>query len=155
MEITTARFTTSNSQVCRKASYMSSCFPNIAPASGLGPLWRYWISAASIISSWPSVFYERIPYAVQEWHGGSSFCGRWPTSSGTNHRPGSVSSAVGGALRLDAGPHTSPPSALIISTAASSLGISGCSGMDSISSGLIRGLRLFQTGLYLFLTDFH
>jgi hypothetical protein len=41
-----------------------------------------------------------VPSAVQEWHGGSSLCGWWPTSSGTHHFPGSVSFAVGAALRL-------------------------------------------------------
>jgi hypothetical protein len=32
-----------------------------------------------------------------------------PTSSGTHHCPGSVSSAVSEALRVDAGPHNGPP----------------------------------------------
>jgi hypothetical protein len=52
---------------------------------------------------------DRIPCTVQERRGGSSVCGRRPTPSGTQHRPESVSSAVGGALQLGAGPHTVPP----------------------------------------------
>jgi hypothetical protein len=49
---------------------------------------------------------------------------------------GSVSSAVGGALRLDAGPHIGLKSARIVSTAAPSLGSSCCSAMKSDFSRL-------------------
>jgi hypothetical protein len=50
-----------------------------------------------------------VPDAVQKWHGESSLCGRRPNSSVTHHRPGSVSSADPGALRLDARLHIGPP----------------------------------------------
>jgi hypothetical protein len=46
-----------------------------------------------------------VPYAVQEWQDGSSLCRLWPASSGTDHCPGSISSADHSVLRLDAGPH--------------------------------------------------
>jgi hypothetical protein len=57
------------------------------------------------VSSRPSVLCDRVPYAVRERYGGSSVCRQRPTSSRIYHRPGSISSSVGGALRLDAGPH--------------------------------------------------
>jgi hypothetical protein len=51
---------------------------------------------------------DRVPYAVPFLHRGSSVCGRRSTSSGTYHCLGSISSTVGDARRLDAGPHTTP-----------------------------------------------
>jgi hypothetical protein len=56
-----------------------------------------------------SVLYDCIPYTMRERRGRSSDCGQRPTSSWTYHRPGSISSAVSGALWLDAGPHVDPP----------------------------------------------
>jgi hypothetical protein len=47
---------------------------------------------------------DRIPCVVQERRGRSTVLGRLPTSAGTHHRPGSFSSAVGGALRPDTSP---------------------------------------------------
>jgi hypothetical protein len=52
----------------------------------------------------PNVRPFQIPCAIPLMHGGSSLCGRKPVSSGTHHCPSSVSSAFGGALRLDTGP---------------------------------------------------
>jgi hypothetical protein len=49
------------------------------------------------------------PFAVQEWHGGSTALWQRTTCTGTHHHSRPVSSAVGGALRLDAGPHICPP----------------------------------------------
>jgi hypothetical protein len=52
---------------------------------------------------------DRFPCAVQERRSGSTVLGQRPTSAETHHRPGSVSSAVGGALRLGAGPRVGHP----------------------------------------------
>jgi hypothetical protein len=83
-------------------------FPDVAAPLNLSSLCRCCIPGPSVVSSLLSVLYDRGLYAVPFLNGGSSVCGRRPTSSGTYHRPGSVSSAVGGALRPDAGPRTGP-----------------------------------------------
>jgi hypothetical protein len=137
---------------------MSSCFPDVAPVSDLCPLCRCWISAPSVVfsrtfvlqgllvqhSNWsafsvetsrPSVLYDSVPYAVQERHGGSSVCGRGPSSSGTHDRLESVSSAVGGALRLCRSPYRSSR-VPTVSTSSSSLGTSGCVATFAISTGV-------------------
>jgi hypothetical protein len=63
-------------------------------------------------SDFPSSSFDRRSFmtaSVTPCHsfpGGSSFCGRWPNSSGTHHHPGCVSSAAGGSLWLDPAPHT-------------------------------------------------
>jgi hypothetical protein len=69
---------------------------------------------------------DRVPCAVQEQHGRSTITGQQQTSAGTHHCPESISSAVGGALRLDAGPHICPPVLPTVSTSVSSLGTSWC-----------------------------
>jgi hypothetical protein len=48
-----------------------------------------------------------VPYAVQEWHGGSSICTATNFFRNTPF-PGSVSPADRGALRLNSGPYTAP-----------------------------------------------
>lgn len=78
------------------------------------------IPSLSIVSSRPSVLSDRVPYVVQEQHGGSSVCEQRPTCSGTHRRPGYFSSAVVGAVRSPFWSISNP----IISTAASSLGTS-------------------------------
>jgi hypothetical protein len=123
---------------------MSPCFPDVASVLGLGSLCRCWIPVSPDISSQTTVppgFFiqhcpclvpdDRVSWAVQEWHGGSSVCGRWPTCFGTHHRPGSVSSAVCGAL-TERWRSTCAPKA---STATSSLGTSWCPAAASFSSG--------------------
>jgi hypothetical protein len=68
----------------------------------------YCILVPSVVSSWPLVLYDRVPHATQEQHDRSSVCRQQPTSSGTHHRHGSISSAAGSDLRLDASPQTNP-----------------------------------------------
>jgi hypothetical protein len=62
-------------------------------------------SAFSVPSVRPSIFYDRVPYAIPFLHYGSFLCGKRPISSGTHHCPGSFLRLFGGALRLDADPH--------------------------------------------------
>jgi hypothetical protein len=91
---------------------MSSPSSDTAAVLRLGPLFYCWILGPSIVSSRTSVFYDCVSYAVQEPYGGSSVCGQRPISAGINHRPGLLSTAVGGALRPDTGPwigHQLPP----------------------------------------------
>jgi hypothetical protein len=111
--------------------WVFSCFPDVTALLHLGSLWRccipvapdvsYWMSvlsrfllqrfpwsAFSLFSSWPSVLYDRIPYAMQERHGWSIVLGQQPTFSGTHYCSGFVSTAVGGAILLDAGPPIGP-----------------------------------------------
>jgi hypothetical protein len=87
---------------------MTSCFLDVAALLGLGSLCSFCIPGSSVVSSWPSVLYDRGPYAVLFLNGGSSVSGRRPTSTGIHHRPGPMSSVVGGALRRDAGLQTGP-----------------------------------------------
>jgi hypothetical protein len=65
-------------------------------------------SAYNIVLAWPPARDYLVPCAAREQHGGPSVFGRRPTSSGTHHRPGSVSSAVSVAQQLDAGHHIGP-----------------------------------------------
>lgn len=67
---------------------------------------------------------------MQEWHGGSTVLRQQPTSAKTHHRAESISSAVSGALRLDASAHIGHP-------------MLHCS------------LRLFSTGLHFLLLGVH
>jgi hypothetical protein len=97
------------SRFSREPQKISPCFPGVATVSGLRSLFHCCIPGTAIISSRPSVRYDRVPYAVRERRDESSVCGRRQTSAGAHHRPGSVSSAVGGVLRLDAHPHIGPP----------------------------------------------
>jgi hypothetical protein len=102
-----------------RSSWMSSHFPDVAALLGLGSLCCCCILVLPYVSSWTSILSgftvqhrsylrpdDHVPCAMQEWHGGSSLCGRQPTSSMTHHSTGSISSAVGSALWLDACPHT-------------------------------------------------
>jgi hypothetical protein len=50
------------------------------------------------------VYDDCVPCAMQEQCGGSPILGQWPNSAGSHHWPGSISSAVGGVLRLNASP---------------------------------------------------
>jgi hypothetical protein len=80
---------------------MSSRFPDVAAVSCF-VLW------CRCPLSW-RVPYDYVRCVVQERHSGSTVL-RWrPTSAGTHHRPGSLSSAVRGALQPNAGPHIGPP----------------------------------------------
>jgi hypothetical protein len=109
---------------------MSSCFPDVAPVSCFFLWCRCWLFSPSsdvaarlhltplccccipvntIIYYWPLVPYDRVLLSVSFLHGRSCTCGRRPTSSGTYHRPGSISLALNGALQLDVGVHISPP----------------------------------------------
>jgi hypothetical protein len=91
-----------------RSCWMSSRFLDVAANSGFGPLFHCCIWGLSFVSSRPSVFYECASYAVPFLYGGHPSAGA-ATSCGTHHHPGSVSSAVAGALRLDASPQIGPP----------------------------------------------
>jgi hypothetical protein len=86
---------------------MSSRFQDVAAPLSLGPLLHCRLPVAPniysrksvlsrfLIQHWPCLVPNyRVPDALQEWHGGSSLCTRRSTSSGTHHRPGSVSSVL-------------------------------------------------------------
>jgi hypothetical protein len=76
--------------------------------SDLSCLCHCYIAGHSIASSQPLVLYDHVPYAVQEWHSRLSICGWQPTFFETHHRPGSISSAVGGTQWLEINPHITP-----------------------------------------------
>jgi hypothetical protein len=104
----------------------SSCaqclFLNIRPFEV--PLATLSLVQFSIISFRLSVLYDCVPYAMPFLHAGSSVCRQWPTSSRTHHCPGSVSSAVHGALQVRCQSPYCSFSAPKVSTAAFSLGTS-------------------------------
>jgi hypothetical protein len=107
MEVPSICFMTFSSTVCLKVLLSVSCFPDVIALLGLGSLYRCCIPVASDISSqmsvhlrfhlqhcpwsnfsvvsfWTSILYDSVPYALQEWHGGTSICRRRPTSSRTH-----------------------------------------------------------------------
>lgn len=112
--------------------------------------------------------YDHALCAVQEWHAGSAVYGRRPTSAGTHHHPGSVSSTVRGALRPDVDPGIGPHLTHIIPRA-SVRDLSVCRYFHHILWGwlfpLQRGLLFlenpnlslpwFPSGLYLSTLDLH
>jgi hypothetical protein len=77
--------------------------------SRLGPLLHYSISGSSISHERPFFRGSLATLSLSgPLHGGSTILGQRPTAAGTHHRPGPLSSAVGGAQRLDAGPLIGP-----------------------------------------------
>jgi hypothetical protein len=113
---------------CSSSDAATSCLLLHQTLLSLGFLCRYSILVAPDASSrtsglsrflvqhcpWPtfsvasvqlSALYACVPYAVPLLHGGSSFCGQWPTSSGTHDCPGFISPADRCVLWLDASPY--------------------------------------------------
>jgi hypothetical protein len=80
---------------------ISPCFPDLAPVSCF-ILWSHCQVSCKVPCN-------HVPCAVQERHGGSTVHRQWPTSAGTHHHPGSISSSVGGTLQLGASLWISSP----------------------------------------------
>jgi hypothetical protein len=107
MQNSTARFAISSPITKRSCSFKSrplmlllhSAFAP-RPFLNVRPFWVPCTTRPCLVPD------DRVPHAMQERHGGPTVLGQRPTSSGTYHCPGSTSSVVSGALRLDAGPHT-------------------------------------------------
>jgi hypothetical protein len=100
--------------VSQKSRWMSSPSSDILGPWSHGSSFHWCLPVSPDVSSQTSILSgllvqscpclvpdNSVPYAVQEWHIRSSLHRRWPTSSGTHHCPGSISSAFGDALQLD------------------------------------------------------
>jgi hypothetical protein len=96
-----ARFTTSSSMICSRASFSVSLLPRHNSCLLLCPL----IPLLGVCQ----VPYNHVLCAVQEWHSRSTIHGWWLSSARTHHRPGSVSSAVRCTLLPNASTHVGPP----------------------------------------------
>jgi hypothetical protein len=130
MEDLDASLTTSSATVCLWAPLTFLLlsvflFPRHSCCFRPGFLCHCYISAAPIISSRTSVLYaflvQNCPCLVPNTTVSLARCRstvlrQQPTSAGTHQHSGSVSSAVGGTLQLDACPHIGPPVLRLFST---------------------------------------